>query len=1436
MTHAAPTPTLPGAGSHAASDSESSDVARESLAVAAATAASRITGLGRLAAIAAVLGPTYMGNTFQAVNLLPNAVYEFLAGSLLVNLLVPPLVRHIAQKNIREAERLAGGFLGVATLAMSGVLGVLLLARPLLLRAFTAGVPDPAVAAAQRTAGSVLLLLVLPQIVLYVIAGTAGALLNARGRSALPAGAPAIENVGVIVTVIVAGSMFGNGISVGQAPIGFLILLGAGSTASAALHAAVVWIGCRLDGVHLRMRAGWRDPEVRAVVRDTVPTIGQAGLNALWPIVGLGVANAIAGGVVAFQFALTFSYLPSALGARAVGASTLRRLAAKFHASDDDGFRYELSRAFALTAFLAVPAAVGYLVLATPLVRAVSFGEMAAPRAVDLVAVALMALAPGVIAEAGFLLATSAAFSRGDPRAPFRSMAIRGVITVGGMLAAGAYLRGTQLLFCLGLAVSVGTLVGTIHLMRRLGGARPAGRDLGAPIARAFFASAWMAGALLLFIPALHSTSAWDTGLLVRALLVGGVVYLAAQWRLGGPEFAAFRSLFRVQRQPRTHAQRAEPAQPTEPAPPAQPQRVRRARRTGPNRWAGLVIAGAAILGLCAAIEPLFTIVALVGGGLFVGVLLRPAWAAYLLIAVTPLVVGMDRGTVLPLIRPSEAVLLLVAVPLTIRLVVERIAGRRRSMRFHQIDKAIGVLALTGSLVPLLMMLAKGQPVATDDLLYSLVLWKYAALYLVMRTAVRTDDEMHEMPVVVDRLDVHRGGDRDHAGAWHVRPSRSAGELVCGRRHGTTPRQQPSERDDREPDRAGRCDGDPRGGRRRVAHAQRCGQDVAQVGGDPVLHRRVRVRSALRRHRFGDRSCRRGRAHAPDPPPRHRVDPRDDPWDPAAAPGCRRATRQTRSDVAHPAELDLTARQPADVLPAATDIRREHRDRRSSGGPDPGPRAVAAVGLHRKWVRLDPVGRGRSVPHRVLGLCQPGPASDRTVEPATNRCDRDRGHGRVLRSRDRRCADGARPAPHDAGQRGRYVLFARSRDERSDHRARPTGRIMTKPRACIIRHRDYELQVRREAEALRDAGFDVDVIGIREQGHGLVEIDDGVRIIRLPVSRERGSRARYVFDYALFFVLVTVLVGVLHVQRRYAVVQTNSMPDFLVFTAIVPRLLGAKIVAFMKEPTPEIAEMKFGPGLMTNAIAWVEQLSLRFAHLALTVTDQLKEAYVQRGADPSKIRVVLNGHDPAHMPRPSVTPDPTTFTLICHGTIEERYGHETLIRAVHLAHAEVPEVRLHITGNGTGLDRVLTLIDELNAGDYITYLGYIPLDELWAALARADVGVVPMRKSGYSDLVHTNKMFDFMALSKPVIATRLRAVEAYLGDGAVAFVESDDAPGMAAAIIDLYRHPEKRAGLVARSRELFERFGWPEQRRLYQQAFADLLETAPSRGKLTNDV
>ena len=150
------------------------------------------------------------------------------------------------------------------------------------------------------------------------------------------------------------------------------------------------------------------------------------------------------------------------------------------------------------------------------------------------------------------------------------------------------------------------------------------------------------------------------------------------------------------------------------------------------------VVAGVAELG---APSSLFFVTAL-AIAVFSIVVARPVIGAYIVFAMTPLLAGIDRGALVPALRPNEAVTALVVAALVGRAVWTGIAHGWRRPALASMDVPVVLLAVVSSFVPLLWLAARGRPIVADDVLYGLTLWKFAATYAVARYAVTTEREL----------------------------------------------------------------------------------------------------------------------------------------------------------------------------------------------------------------------------------------------------------------------------------------------------------------------------------------------------------------------------------------------------------------------------------------------------------------------------------------------------------------------------------------------------------------------------------------------------------------------------------------------------------------------------------------------------------------------
>ena len=733
--------------------------AGDSITVAGWTIVSRVTGVARFAVIGAVLGATFFGNTYQFTNSLPNLVYYgFLAGSLFSSLLVPALVRHIDAGDRRASERVAGGFLGMTLLSLLAIAPVAIILGPLVLRFAALGAgPHPA-SAAQVQVGRLLIIMFIPQIFCYGVVGTATAVMNSRQRFALAAAAPAIENIGTIAVLLATAVIYGSGTSVTSVPTGELLLLGLGSTAAVVLHAATQWWGAKRVGVTLLPRAGWRDPEVRVVVRRTLPSLGQASLLALQVLTLMALANRLAGGIVAFQISLNFYYLAIALGATPVALSLLPRLSRMHLDGDMAGFRDTLVGGFALGFFITIPAAVGLLALAVPLAKAISFGKMGA-SGVSMVAVTLAALSVAVVGQTAFMIATYASYAKKDTRSPLRSMTIQATICLC-VASVALFVHGQAVLLTLGLALSVAVSVAACHLTVRLWrDLRGHGTQRLAPSLVRF-----AVGALIMAGPAWLTATAVQGWLgrpfgprigIAAGAAVGGALFIGLQALLRSPELRLLTAGLRHRRgkasYPIASADHGDTV-----LPPMTPIRLEWERAPSPamlsldgsrlgrrsSAWLAVPsLAVAAGIGAASALHPTRVLIAFIVVVVAACVWARPVLAAYLVITLTPLTVGISLDSSLP-IRPNEALAFLVGAALALRGLVGLRSGWQTRLRVDRVEVAMLLMAVAGSVIPLLWVMVRAEPISRDDLLYSLVLWKLLGLYAIVRFSVTTDSQV----------------------------------------------------------------------------------------------------------------------------------------------------------------------------------------------------------------------------------------------------------------------------------------------------------------------------------------------------------------------------------------------------------------------------------------------------------------------------------------------------------------------------------------------------------------------------------------------------------------------------------------------------------------------------------------------------------------------
>ncbi|MCU1456011.1 MAG: putative rane protein putative virulence factor [Actinomycetia bacterium] len=435
----------------------------------AATFASRGIGLVRVWMITAVLGTTYLGNSYQATSSVSNVLFELLAAGALSAVLVPTFVELLDAGRQREAERLAAGLLGLAAVALGLISVVALFATPWLAHLLTTGAPAGSVARRQEALSAFFLYFFIPQVVLYAFGTVATGVLYAQRRFVITALAP-IANT---VVLVVAFGVFhlvhpGTGLDLS---LNEKLLLAVTGTLGVVGFCGVPVVALLRSGFRLRAVVHRPDEPLRRLLSlSTWAVLQHMGIGILLAA-SIVMGNHVEGGVVAYQFAFVAFMAPYAILAQPVHTTILPLLAQDAAVRRFSEFAARVRWAFESLALLTLPVSAMMIALAEPAMRVI--GGVRSTSGIDLLTAALATLALGLFPYSVFLLFARAFYALGDSRTPaivaLVTAAVGAAATVYGALA----FRGTGVVAALGLGNTLAYVLGALVLgwllERRLG-------------------------------------------------------------------------------------------------------------------------------------------------------------------------------------------------------------------------------------------------------------------------------------------------------------------------------------------------------------------------------------------------------------------------------------------------------------------------------------------------------------------------------------------------------------------------------------------------------------------------------------------------------------------------------------------------------------------------------------------------------------------------------------------------------------------------------------------------------------------------------------------------------------------------------------------------------------------------------------------------------
>ena len=388
-------------------------------------------------------------------------------------------------------------------------------------------------------------------------------------------------------------------------------------------------------------------------------------------------------------------------------------------------------------------------------------------------------------------------------------------------------------------------------------------------------------------------------------------------------------------------------------------------------------------------------------------------------------------------------------------------------------------------------------------------------------------------------------------------------------------------------------------------------------------------------------------------------------------------------------------------------------------------------------------------------------------------------------------------------------------------------------RICMVTHSLYESdhRVMRYAETLAARGDEVEVIALRKEGKSKEEVIAGVRVFRVHMRTfKEKKRASFFKGLSFFFLKAFRLLTMRHLKTPYDLLHIHSIPDFLVFVALVPKLTGAKVILDIHDILPELYASKFKAkeqSLGFRTMLMLERVSGWFANHVIIANHIWHERLIRRCLPSDKCTTLLNYPDRSIFYPRAREQNSDEFVVLFPGTLNQHQGLDIAIRAFAKIRDLAPKAMFHIYGEGRTQDVLLSLVKQLKLQDRVIFKAFVPIRDIALVMANADLAVVPKRKDSFGNEAFSTKILEFMSVGVPVIVSDTKIDQYYFNDSVVTFFEDGNESELAQSMLLLMNDANLRESMIKNGSEFVKAFDWGSNKSTYTRLVDSLVERQP---------
>lgn len=376
---------------------------------------------------------------------------------------------------------------------------------------------------------------------------------------------------------------------------------------------------------------------------------------------------------------------------------------------------------------------------------------------------------------------------------------------------------------------------------------------------------------------------------------------------------------------------------------------------------------------------------------------------------------------------------------------------------------------------------------------------------------------------------------------------------------------------------------------------------------------------------------------------------------------------------------------------------------------------------------------------------------------------------------------------------------------------------------------------RRAAEALLREGMSIDLICEADDRLSQREKLGLLDVTRIPIRHYRGGALSYAYQYSTFIAITALVLAWRTLRKRYDLIYVHNMPDILVISALLPRLFGARIILDQHDPMPELMMTIFNKSatsLAVRVIRRLEKWSIACVDRVITVNEACRKIFSERSCSAEKVAVIMNSPDSDIFRYRAAGSYPVRcssagFVMMYHGSLVERNGLALAVDALACLLRTIPQAELRVYGKSTPyLESVMKKVREMGLDKNVAYRGGRKLEELVTEIEACDVGVIPNLRNTFTDINTPTRIFEYLALGKPVIAPNTPGIRDYFGSESLIFFESGDLDDLARAMALTASSPEEAVRSAERGQQVYLEHSWQREREDLVDLVVDLVAKA----------